>query len=152
MMHLLLPTISTTFIVLSAIMVAIGWVQIARRRIEAHRKVMIWAAVFATIFFIIYVSRTALLGSTEFGGPDHIKTYYLIFLLFHIVLATVGGVMGIITLIWGFKNQLDKHRKIGPITSVVWFITAITGTLVYLLLYWLYPGGDTKPLLDAIFG
>lgn len=150
-MSTLLPTISTTFIVISAVFVALGWIQIARRNIAKHRKLMTWAAVFATAFFIVYMSRTLVSGNTEFGGPEHLKLFYLIFLLFHITLATIGGVMGIITLRWGFKNQLEKHRKIGPVTSVVWFCTAITGVTVYTLLYVLYPGGETKPLLDAIF-
>ena len=122
-----LPTISTTFIMLSAIMVAIGWGLIRKRKIEAHKKVMIVAAIFAIIFFIIYASRTIFIGNTSFGGPDHIKIYYTIFLVFHITLATVGAVLGIISLITGFKNSLSKHRKLGPVTSIVWFFTGITG-------------------------
>jgi putative membrane protein len=46
----ILPTISTTFIVLSAITVAIGWWQIKQRKIEAHKKTMLTAAIFALIF------------------------------------------------------------------------------------------------------
>ena len=88
----ILPTISTAFIVLSAITVAIGWYQIKQRKRETHQKTMIWAAVFAVIFFVIYVSRTVFIGNTSFGGPDHIKLYYTIFLIFHIILATVGAV------------------------------------------------------------
>ncbi len=38
----ILPTISTTFIVLSAITVAIGWWQIKQRKIEAHKKQCLW--------------------------------------------------------------------------------------------------------------
>jgi putative membrane protein len=147
-----LPFLSTTFIVISAIFVAIGWVLIAQRKIQAHKKAMTLAGVFATLFFIFYLSRTVLLGNTLFDGPDSVKTWYLIFLLFHITLATVGGVMGIITLRWGYKNQLDKHRKIGPWTSVIWFATAITGVTVYYLLYIKYPGGSTVPVWKAIFG
>jgi putative membrane protein len=147
-----LPFLSTTFIVISAIFVAIGWVLIAQRKIQAHKKSMTLAGVFATLFFIFYLSRTVLLGNTLFDGPDSVKTWYLIFLLFHITLATVGGVMGIITLRWGYKNQLDKHRKIGPWTSVIWFATAITGVTVYYLLYIKYPGGSTVPVWKAIFG
>ena len=147
-----LPTISTTFIMLSAIMVAIGWGLIRKRKIEAHKKVMIIAAIFAIIFFIIYASRTIFIGNTSFGGPDHIKIYYTIFLVFHITLATVGAVLGIISLITGFKNSLPKHRKLGPVTSIVWFFTGITGLLVYLLLYVIYPGGDTTSVIKAILG
>ena len=147
-----LPTISTTFIMLSAIMVAIGWGLIRKRKIEAHKKVMIVAAIFAIIFFIIYASRTIFIGNTSFGGPDHIKIYYTIFLVFHITLATVGAVLGIMSLITGFKNSLSKHRKLGPVTSIVWFFTGITGLLVYLLLYVIYPGGDTTSVIKAILG
>ncbi|WP_127587513.1 DUF420 domain-containing protein [Paenibacillus koleovorans] len=151
-MFKLLPTLSTSFIVISAICVAIGWVLIARRNIQAHQRVMTLAGVFATLFFIFYLSRTIFVGNTLFDGPESVKHYYLAFLLFHIVLATVGGVMGIITLRWGYKNQLAKHRKIGPWTSIIWFLTAITGVTVYYLLYIKYPGGTTAPVWEAIFG
>ncbi|WP_071395461.1 DUF420 domain-containing protein [Bacillus tuaregi] len=148
----ILPTISTSFIVLSAIMVAIGWSLIRKRKIEAHKKVMLWAAIFAVVFFIIYASRTIFIGNTSFGGPDHLKIYYTIFLVFHITLATVGAVLGIISLITGLKNNLSRHRKLGPVTSIIWFFTAITGVAVYLLLYVFYHGGDTTSVIKAILG
>ena len=148
----ILPTISTSFIVLSAITVAIGWWQIKQRRIEAHKKTMVVAAIFALIFFIIYASRTIFIGNTSFGGPANIKIYYTIFLVFHITLATVGAVFGIISLVTGYKNKLSVHRKLGPITSFIWFFTAITGIAVYLLLYVFYKGGETTSMIKAILG
>jgi putative membrane protein len=148
----ILPTISTSFIVLSAITVAIGWAQIKQRKMEAHRKTMILAAVFALIFFLIYASRTIFLGNTSFGGPDNVKIYYTLFLVFHITLATVGAIFGIVSLVTGFSKKLLKHRKIGPITSIVWFFTAITGVAVYLLLYVFYQGGETTSVIKAILG
>lgn len=148
----LLPTLSTTFIVLSAILVAIGWYLVAKRKIDAHRRVMILAAVSALTFFIIYASRTIFIGNTAFGGPDHMKIYYTAFLIFHIILATTGAVFGIVTLYLGFKDRIVKHKKIGPITSVIWFFTAITGVAVYLLLYVFYAGGETTSVIKAILG
>ncbi|HWO95481.1 MAG TPA: DUF420 domain-containing protein [Bacillus sp. (in: firmicutes)] len=148
----ILPTISTTFIVLSAITVAIGWYLIKQGKVEAHKKTMLWAAIFALIFFIIYASRTIFIGNTSFGGPEHLKIYYTLFLIFHIFLATTGAVFGIVTLLTGYKNQLIKHKKLGPITSVIWFFTAITGVAVYLLLYIFYRGGETTSVIKAILG
>ena len=147
-----LPTISTFFIILSAVFVAIGWNLIRKKKIEAHKKMMIAAAISAVLFFIIYISRTILVGNTSFGGPDSLKIYYTIFLVFHIILATTGAIFGVITIRAGFKNNLEKHRKIGPITSIIWFFTAITGVLVYLLLYVFYTGGETTSMFKAIFG
>lgn len=117
----LLPTISTSFIILSAILVAIGWRLIIKGEKRAHKKTMIAAAISALLFFIIYVSRTVFIGNTSFGGPDEVKMYYTIFLIFHIFLATTGAVFGIITLILAFKRNIKKHRKIGPVTSIIWF-------------------------------
>jgi putative membrane protein len=148
----LLPTISTIFIVLSAVLVAIGWVLIKQRKIAAHKKTMIAAAISALLFFIIYASRTIFIGNTAFGGPEEYKIYYTIFLVFHICLATTGAVFGIVTLLTGYKNNLKIHRKIGPITSVIWFFTAITGVAVYSLLYVIYQGGETTSVIKAILG
>lgn len=148
----ILPTISTSFIVLSAITVAIGWWQITQRKIDAHKKTMFIAAIFAVIFFIIYASRTLFIGNTSFGGPDTTKIYYTIFLIFHITLATTGAGFGIVSILTGYKNNLPIHRKLGPITSLIWFFTAITGVAVYLLLYVFYRGGETTSMLKAILG
>lgn len=150
--YTLFPTISTSFIVISAILVAIGWRLAIRRRLEDHKKVMISAAVAAIIFFIIYASRTILVGNTEWGGPEDLEIYYVFFLVFHIILATVAAVFGITTLVLAFREKFAKHRKWGRTTSVIWFCTAVTGVAVYVLLYIMYPGGHTKPMIKAIFG
>lgn len=148
----LFPTISTFFIVLSAVLVAIGWRLIIKGKREAHKKTMIAAAIAAMLFFIVYVSRTLFVGNTEWGGPDNLKTIYQVFLIFHIVLATVAAVFGLTTLTLGFKAKYAKHRKWGRVTSMIWFVTAITGVMVYVLLYMLYPGGHTKPVWEVILG
>ncbi|MDQ0160120.1 DUF420 domain-containing protein [Alkalibacillus salilacus] len=147
-----LPTISTVFIVVSAILVAIGWVLIANGKATAHKRTMIAAAISALTFFILYVSRTIFLGNQTFGGPDDMQIFYTSFLVFHIILATTGAVFGIVTLYLAFKRRISKHRKIGPVTAVIWFFTAITGVMVYLLLYVLYDSGHSSSLFRAIFG
>lgn len=147
-----LPLISTIFIVISAIFVAVGWRYIAKNEIKKHKRSMIIAAISAICFFIIYISRTVFIGNTSFGGPDHLKIYYTIFLIFHIFLSTAGAVFGIVTITLARKGSVAKHRKIGPITSIIWFISAATGVVVYLLLYVFYDGGGTTSLIKAILG
>ncbi|MFD2208710.1 DUF420 domain-containing protein [Virgibacillus halophilus] len=148
----ILPTISTFFIILSAVLMAIGWYLIVHDKRKAHKRVMISAAVSALLFFIIYMSRTIFIGNTSFGGPDELKIYYTVFLIFHIFLATMGAIFGVVTLTLAFKRKIAIHRKIGPVTSIVWFFTAITGVMVYLLLYVFYRGGDTTSMIKAILG
>ncbi|MGY0692267.1 DUF420 domain-containing protein [Virgibacillus sp. FSP13] len=147
-----LPTISTFFIVLSALLVAIGWRLIIKGKAKAHKRTMICAAISALFFFIIYVSRTVFIGNTSFGGPESIEIYYTIFLIFHIILATIGAIFGVVTITLALKRKIRIHRRIGPITSVIWFFSAITGVMVYLLLYIIYDGGQTTSMIKAILG
>lgn len=147
-----LPTLSTAFILLSAVLVAIGWILIVKKKYKAHKYMMISAAISALLFFIIYASRTIFIGNTSFGGPDDLKIYYTIFLVFHINLATIGAIFGIVTLTLAFKRNIKKHRKWGPITSIIWFFTAITGTMVYSFLYIFFESGDTTSMIKAILG
>lgn len=69
----ILPTISTSCIVISAIFVAIGWWQIWHRDIDKHKETMLWAAIFALTFFIIYASRTIFIGNTDFGDQTQLE-------------------------------------------------------------------------------
>lgn len=149
-----LPAISTLFIVISASLVAFGWYHIRKGRQETHRKLMLTGAVFALLFFLIYISRTIFVGNTAFSesAPVWIRDAYFAFLIFHILLATVAAAFGIVTLLQAFKKQFAKHKKVGRWTAVMWLCTAPTGIMVYLLLYVLYPGGTTKPVIDAILG
>lgn len=148
----LLPTLSTFFIVLSAVLVAIGWILIVQNKFKAHKYAMISAAVSALLFFLIYVSRTIFIGNTSFGGPEDLEIYYTVFLIFHIILATTGAVFGVVTLTFALKRKIARHRKLGPVTSIIWFFSAITGVMVYLLLYVFYDGGETTSMIKAILG
>lgn len=149
--HFILPTISTAFIVLSAIFMLVGIVKIRQKKEVEHEKWMKYAAVAALIFFILYVSKTVFLGNTQFGGPENLETYYVIFLICHIILSTTGGILGGTQLYTGSKRKRAAHRTIGKIAVPIWFLTAITGVMVYILLYVMYPGGETTGLFDAIF-
>jgi putative membrane protein len=150
----LLPLICTSLIVLSAIMVAFGWTYILKGKRETHRKFMVTGAILALLFFLLYVTRTLFVGNTTFSenGPHAVRSAYYIFLLFHITLATLSGVFGIVTLLLAYKKKFAKHKKVGRWTATMWLITAPTGVMVYVLLYVIYPGGVTKPMIDAILG
>jgi putative membrane protein len=148
----ILPTISTSCIAVSAVLVGIGWRKIATGKQETHKKFMLAGALFALAFFVIYVSKTLFVGNTQFGGPERLEPVYRAFLLFHIVLATAAGAFGLSTITLAFRQNFAKHKKLGPITASIWFAAAVTGLSLYTLLYILYPGGETGALLDAIFG
>lgn len=64
------PAISTFFIALSAILVAIGWKQILNKKREQHQKTMFWAAIAAIIFLLFMPLGPSLLVTQH--GVDRI--------------------------------------------------------------------------------
>jgi putative membrane protein len=147
-----LPLVSTLSIVISAILVGLGWYLILKGKRSAHQKMMTTASIFAILFLVIYILRTFFVGNTSFGGPDSIKPYYIFFLIFHIFLAVTGLVFGSVTLSYAFKGRFIKHKKIGPWAAVIWFCSATTGIMVYLALYLIWERGQTTSMMKAILG
>ncbi|WP_268928760.1 DUF420 domain-containing protein [Microaerobacter geothermalis] len=149
-MSQILALIGTSFNVISAILVAVGWRFVRAGRTNSHRKVMVFAFLFATGFFVIYVTRTLVIGNTPFGGPDELKGYYLIFLFFHIILVTISAVLWVITLYLAFNKKFSLHKRLGPWSAMIWFASVITGVILYIVLYEVYPSGTTTSLIKAI--
>jgi len=148
----ILPYMNEVFIASSGISIFIGWLLIRRDRIELHKRFMIAGVILAALFFTGYLLKTVVVGDTKFGGPATWRVSYYAFLQTHSILATVGAILGIITLRYAYKKNFISHRKIGPWTVYTWFVTVITGTMVFLLLYVFYPSGPTTNLLHAWLG
>jgi putative membrane protein len=134
----------------SAVALAIGWGLIRRRQIDRHRRAMLTAAALGLAFFLSYAVHTLLVGDTSFGGPSAWRTPYLVFLQIHTVLATVAGVMGVITIRWALRQEFAKHRRIAPWTASLWLVAAGSGLMVFLMLYVIFPSGPTTNMFKAL--
>ncbi len=144
------PAVNEGFMIVSAILIATGWVYIRRGERETHKKLMLTGSAFATAFFISYVLRTLLVGDTTFGGPHRYLMPYTIFLQAHATLATVAAIIGIITIRRALLGRFQLHRRIAPWTASVWLVAAASGLVVFLLLYVIYSPGSTTNLFRAI--
>lgn len=142
-MIFLLATISTLCILISAVLIVIGWytIKIKKNR-SRHRKIMISTSAFALAFFIIYMARTSVFGDVMYSGPDNYRVPYDIFLTIHIILSTLGGILGLVSLYLGLRGRFNLHKKISPYTVVIWLITAFTGVAVYLMLFIIWPSNN----------
>lgn len=127
----------------SSICAGFGWRYIRRKEIPIHRRWMLTAAFFGLCFFLSYAVDTLLVGDTSFGGPAQYRAPYQIFLQIHVMLATIAGILGVITIWLAIKRRFSAHRRIAPWTIVLWFISAGTGLVVYLLLFVIFPPGPT---------
>jgi len=135
-----LPAVNASLNGLSAIFLATGFVFILRKNITAHRRCMILAFATSTVFLACYLTYHFSVGAvTRFQGQGWIRTAYRIMLASHIILAMVIVPLAIITLTRGLKLRIESHQKIARWTWPIWMYVSVTGVLVYLMLYHLYP-------------
>jgi putative membrane protein len=119
----------------SAILLAAGYSAIRNGKHELHKKLMISAFVVSTVFLISYVSYHYRVGHVVFQGHGWIRTFYLVLLTSHTILAIVIVPLILITLRRAWLLRFDKHRLIARWTLPLWFYVCVTGVIVYVMLY-----------------
>lgn len=140
-----LPAINASLNALSAIFLAMGFVFIRQKKIIAHRNCMISAFTTSIIFLGCYLTYHGYLaiilhqGPTHFLQPAWFRPIYLAILLTHTILAVVIVPMILITLNRALRERFDAHKKIARWTLPLWMYVSVTGVMVYLLLYRIFP-------------
>jgi len=134
-----LPTLNAALNGTCALLLAVGYLFIRRRKVAAHRACMISAFVTSTLFLISYLTYHYHVGSRPFGGQGAIRALYFTILISHTILATAIVPLALITLYRGLKGRFDRHVAIARWTLPLWLYVSVTGVIVYWMLYHLYP-------------
>jgi putative membrane protein len=134
-----LPTINAFLNATAAVLLVWGFTLIKQKRIAEHRRVMLSAFTVSCIFLACYLVYHYNVGSVHFPRPGWVKTLYLTILTTHTILAVTVPFLAIITLNRALRGRFDKHRKIARWTFPIWLYVSVTGVIVYLMLYHLYP-------------
>ena len=136
-----LPTLNACLNSLSAILLTLGYLFIRQGKRTAHRNCMIGAfatsTVFLTSYLIYHFSKP--LGPTVFQGQGIVRPIYFFILITHTILAVVIVPLIFVTFFRAFKARFDRHRAIARWTLPLWLYVSVTGVVVYLMLYQLYP-------------
>ena len=134
-----LPTVNAILNGASAVLLLVGFFLIRRRRITAHKVCMLSAFVTSIVFLISYLTLRYFAGFTSFPGRGWIRPVYFTILVSHTVLAALIPPLALTVLYRAFREQFAKHRWIARWTLPVWFYVSVTGVIVYVMLYQLYP-------------
>ena len=124
---------------ISAVLLTCGYVAIRARKIAVHKAFMIAAFLTSTAFLISYLAYHYRVGHVAFQGQGWIRPVYFTLLLTHTVLAAAIVPMIIVTLRRAWVEKFDKHRLIARWTLPLWLYVSVTGVIVYLMVYQLYP-------------
>lgn len=134
-----LPAINACLNGLSAVLLSFGYVFIKQGKRVAHRNCMIAAFVTSSIFLACYLYYHAHAGRTVFKDPAWFRPIYLTILLTHTILAVTIVPMILMTFHRALKERFELHKKIARWTWPLWMYVSVTGVLIYLLLYQIFP-------------
>ncbi len=135
-----LPAVNASLNALATILLLTGYAFIKKKRKSAHKATMVTAFSVSVVFlicYLIYHLNTQVV--TEFEGPNVLRWIYLTMLISHIILAATVPPLCLVTLYRAWKQQFDKHRRIARITFPIWLYVSLTGVIIYLMLYHLFP-------------
>jgi uncharacterized membrane protein YozB (DUF420 family) len=140
-----LPIVNACLNGLSAVFLGVGFYFIRRKNMLAHRKCMIAAFATSALFLACYLTYHGYLayylhrGPTRFLEPAWFRPIYLTILVTHTALAVVILPLVLMTLTRAVRQRFDLHRKIARWTWPLWMYVSVTGVVIYLLLYQVFP-------------
>jgi uncharacterized membrane protein YozB (DUF420 family) len=136
-----LPHVNACLNGTSAILLFSGYSFIRSRNVIAHRACQIAALCVSLLFLASYLTYHYHHGSTRFLGTGLVRPIYFTVLTSHTILAIVIVPLVILTFYRAFRGDFLRHRRIARITLPLWLYVSITGVIVYLMLYQMYPHG-----------
>ncbi len=138
-----LPAVNATLNSIATVLLVTGYILIRTRRERAHKIAMLSTFAVSTAFLACYLVYHAFAGSVSFQGPPTVRTVYLVILVTHIILAATVPVLTIGSIYLGLTDRRGLHRKWGKVTFPIWLYVSVTGVIIYVMLYVLYPSAPT---------
>jgi putative membrane protein len=133
---------------LVAILLVTALVLVKKGKYVAHKKTMMYAMALSILFLVSYITHHLLSGDTLYGDADFngvlddaekvavagTRTFYLIILLTHILLAAIILPFILFTAYRGMTSEFPRHKELGKITWPIWFYVSVTGPILYLMI------------------
>ena len=136
-----LPLVNASLNATATVLLLVARNQIKHRRIQNHKKVMVSAFIVSILFLTFYLIYHFNVLTVPFRDPLWFKPIYLVLLISHVLLAVTVPVFATISLRRGLRRDDIKHRRIVKYSYPIWLYVSITGVLIYLLLYQIFPQG-----------
>ena len=125
---------------LTTIALILGLVFIKFNKINAHRIMMSSAFALGALFLVCYVLYHLTNPANKFSGAGFARYIYLFTLATHIGLSFVVLPLVLRAMFYAVTRQFAAHKKIVRFAYPIWLYVSISGVIVYLMLYHLFPG------------
>ncbi|KAF0116410.1 MAG: hypothetical protein FD149_1396 [Rhodospirillaceae bacterium] len=129
----------------TAVLLGIGFILIRKGARRAHRTVMGSALIVSVFFLASYLTYHFTAPILVFPGEGWVRPVYYAIMISHIVLATVVVPMVVLTVTQAARERFDRHKALARWTGPVWMYVALSGLVVYGMLYHVYDGLPDVP-------
>ena len=139
----------------ATVLLVVGLVLIKQRREHAHKHAMRAALGVSAAFLACYLYYHYQVGSVRFTHQGPVRYVYLTILASHVVLAMTVPFLALWAAWLGTRalglpaEETDRvadfrrrHRAVVRWAYPIWLYVSVTGVVVYLMLYHLYPSTE----------
>ena len=138
-----LPHINASLNALATVLLILGYALIKRRQETAHKWTMLACFAVSVVFLGCYLTYHYHLEGVSKKFPSYpppaVRITYYTILLTHVVLAALVPFLAVATIYLGLADKRIAHRRLARWTFPIWLYVSVTGVIVYLMLYQLYP-------------
>ena len=134
-----LPALNAALNATSALLLIAGYLQIRALRVRQHRACMLSAFAVSILFLISYRAYHSRACSMRFAGQGWVRPVYFAVLISHTLLAASVPRLAVLTRRLAGRREFVRHRRLARWTFPIWLYVSVTGVVVYVLLYQIYP-------------
>jgi putative membrane protein len=143
----ILPHVNASLNAIATVLLLIGFRQIKRGQERSHKWTMLACFGVSVLFLACYLTYHVLLhqlrGEPGRRFPEYppplVRYSYFGILITHIILAAAVPFLAIGSIYYGLKDNRPRHRWLSKLTFPIWLYVSVTGVIVYLMLYQIYP-------------
>ena len=134
-----LPHLQAGLNIATVCLISMAYYNVRRENRAVHRKFMIAALIVSALFMISYLTYHSQVGNVKFAGEGGIRPAYFVLLASHVILAALIVPMVIITAFHALRGSFERHRRIARWTFPIWLYVCVSGVIVYLMAFHIYP-------------
>jgi uncharacterized membrane protein YozB (DUF420 family) len=134
-----LPHLQAWLNTAATLLLSTGYYFIRQQRSDLHRICMATALLISSLFMISYLTYHAAVGYAPFAGQGTIRPFYFTLLASHVILAAVIVPLVLTTVFFALRGNFTRHPRIARWTLPLWLYVSVSGVVIYLLGFHLYP-------------
>jgi putative membrane protein len=123
----------------TSIALVLGLVFIKLGRIKLHQAMMTISFGLGALFLVFYVLYHLTNPANRFAGEGFVRYVYFFILITHVGLSFFVLPLVLRAMYFAATEQFAAHRRIARWAYPTWLYVSVTGVLVYLFVYWLFP-------------